>query len=136
MFWILFDKFIYDNVQMVFGALIKQLHGLAKFEDPSFVRVFYILESLATVKSSIILCELAGSDDGTSRAEELLVELFDCLLSGLRCALFLCAASHQMLTLTSVRATVTKLEHMCLTFFVPLSKNAKLFRSHFWILFC
>ena len=71
---------------MVFDTFIKHLRGLAKPGDASYDRVYYFLESMATIKSTIILCELAHESElsqGNSHAEELLVELFDCLLSSI-----------------------------------------------------
>ncbi|CAM9480044.1 unnamed protein product, partial [Chrysoparadoxa australica] len=69
----------------VFTLLIGQLQSLSTAIDPEesrAERVFYVLNSLAQVKSCVILTELAHQ--GMEGGEELLVDFFDALLTGVR----------------------------------------------------
>ncbi len=73
------------QLQQIFSLFTQQLRGLstaADAEDARSQRTHYILESLATVKSCVILTEL--SQQGVPGGEEELVSFFECLLSEVR----------------------------------------------------
>ncbi len=73
------------QLQQIFSLFTQQLRGLSTVvdaEDARSQRTHYILESLATVKSCVILTEL--SQQGVPGGEEELVSFFECLLSEVR----------------------------------------------------
>ncbi len=77
----------YSPVQLkqIFSLFTQQLRGLSTAtdaEDARSQRTHYILESLATVKSCVILTEL--SQQGVPGGDEELVNFFECLLSEVR----------------------------------------------------
>lgn len=71
-----------------FALITAQLRGLAAITGKQAqtqgqkIPVLYLLHSLATVKSCIIMSELVQQD--LPRAEEELVDLFDCLLKSVQ----------------------------------------------------
>ncbi|CAN0022800.1 unnamed protein product, partial [Phaeothamnion confervicola] len=73
------------ELRAAFALLLAQLRGLGTAVDPAEPRsrrVHYVLSSLATVKSCVIVVELAQQNAVGS--EDLLVELFEALLGGVR----------------------------------------------------
>lgn len=68
--------------QDIFDLLIKQLRHINKVEGDEITseRALYVLNSLATVRSCLILCELAGNEGPTAEAAvDRMVKLFDTL---------------------------------------------------------
>ena len=76
----------YSDVELcrVFDVINTQLRGLATNDTSSAIgsKIFYILQSLATVKSCVVLVVL--SQTGVEGADELLRQLFEALISSIR----------------------------------------------------
>jgi hypothetical protein len=53
-------------------------------EEAAFERASHILESLATVRSCVIVAEIAMAGAGAPHADALLVSLFDALLGAMQ----------------------------------------------------
>ena len=49
-------------LQEIFELFVKQLHGLGDTEGPYFSRYFFLLETLAQVKTCILLVEQSAND--------------------------------------------------------------------------
>ena len=67
------------------AALTAQLAHLrpSEGEEQSFERALYILQSLSTVRSCVIVAEMAGAG-GDDDAEEPLITLFETLLDAIQ----------------------------------------------------
>lgn len=50
------------TIQNIFRLFVQLLQGVDQASNPSFARCFYILESLATVKSFVLCVELDAQD--------------------------------------------------------------------------
>ena len=76
----------YDEVELleIFGAIISLLLGLATYDTCSGTgaKLLYILKSLSTVKSCVMLVYLAQNNFGN--AQTLLMSLFEALVSSIR----------------------------------------------------
>lgn len=75
-----------SQLKSIFAAITAQLHGIATIvdiESPSAEKYLYILENLATVKSSIILVELL--QQGAEGAAELMTDFVQALFGSIRC---------------------------------------------------
>lgn len=72
--------------QAALEAVIAALQHLAtrEGEEASFERAAHILESLATVRSCVIVAELAMGSGGAPGSDSLLVSLFDTLLGAMQ----------------------------------------------------
>ncbi|KAK4057405.1 Sister chromatid cohesion protein pds5 [Microbotryomycetes sp. JL221] len=51
------------EIKDIFEFFIKQMKHLATPEDPHFSQYFYLIESLSSVKSIVLICDLEGSDE-------------------------------------------------------------------------
>lgn len=80
--------YFFCSIQRIFGLITAQLRGLSNLrKGESGKRILYLLQSIATVKSCIILSEL--TQQGFPMAEEQLRDLFDCFLTSIRWVLYL-----------------------------------------------
>ena len=71
-----------NALQTIFHLLISCLHDLGQEKSSMFELTFYILESLATVKSCVLL--VLSAQEGREASAEQLEDLFTCLLSSVR----------------------------------------------------
>ncbi|KAG5177370.1 hypothetical protein JKP88DRAFT_346951 [Tribonema minus] len=74
-----------EELQSIFALLTQQLRGLSQAvdaNDPRTARTHYILQSLASCKSCVILVDLAR--ERVEGGEDALVDFFECLLTGIR----------------------------------------------------
>lgn len=82
----LYNLPILAGLQLALEAVITSLGCLATVEgeEAAFERAAHILESLATVRSCVIVSELAMAGAGDPHADDLLVGLFDTLLGAMQ----------------------------------------------------